>query len=188
MPSPQQKSAKKTPQKYLISRPNPISVILRMDFPWSRKRLSGVFKGKYKISIVTESVKIKKSRSSWKMFQVVFKFSKISSMISKTLSWYLSKPTVNRHLSKKMGKKPAQKKSVKYLEIYQRIFIVDYWLIFETCQLYIKARRINPVILVKLDKIHQTWFFSYKSMKSKKFPFLLFFTTFSIGSLYFVTH
>ena len=113
MPSPQQKSAKKTPQKYLISRPNPISVILRMDFPWSRKRLSGVFKGKYKISIVTESVKIKKSRSSWKMFQVVFKFSKISSMISKTLSWHLSKPTVNRHLSKKMGKKTCAKEICK---------------------------------------------------------------------------
>ena len=29
MPSRQQKSAKKDPQQYLISRPNPISVILR---------------------------------------------------------------------------------------------------------------------------------------------------------------
>ena len=43
MSSQQQKSAKKGPEKNLISRPNPISVILRMDVPLIRKTPVGVF-------------------------------------------------------------------------------------------------------------------------------------------------
>ena len=86
MPFQQQKSTKKGPQEYLISRPNPISVILRMDVPLIRKTSVSVFYGE----IVTESVKIKKWRGSWKMLEMEFKFSKIS---SKNICLRLSKPT-----------------------------------------------------------------------------------------------
>ena len=45
MPSRQQTSAKKGPQKYLTIRPNPISVILRMDVSLIRKTCVSVFYG-----------------------------------------------------------------------------------------------------------------------------------------------
>ena len=49
MPSRQQKSAKKGPQEYLISRPNPISVILRMKVPLISKTSVSVFTGKRRL-------------------------------------------------------------------------------------------------------------------------------------------
>ena len=45
MPSRQQKSAKKGPQEDLISRPDHISVILRMDVPLIRKMSVSAFYG-----------------------------------------------------------------------------------------------------------------------------------------------
>ena len=40
---------KKGPQMYVMSRPNPISVILRMDFPLVRKASVSVFTGRLKL-------------------------------------------------------------------------------------------------------------------------------------------
>ena len=42
-PSRQQKSVKKGPEEYFISRPNPISAILRMDVPLIRKSSVSAF-------------------------------------------------------------------------------------------------------------------------------------------------
>ena len=96
MPSLQQKSAKKGPQKYLISRPNPVSIIFKIDVTLSGKRPSVFFTGKLRLAtswrniIVTESVKIKKSRGSWKILETEFKFSKISLVRSNALYVYVS--------------------------------------------------------------------------------------------------
>ena len=66
MPSQQQKSTKKDAQDYLISRPNHISVNLRMGVALIRKRLQRFLQGNSgwllyeEIWIVTKSVKIKK--------------------------------------------------------------------------------------------------------------------------------
>ena len=45
MPLRQQKSAEKGLQEYLVSRPNPISVVLRMDITLIRKISINVFYG-----------------------------------------------------------------------------------------------------------------------------------------------
>ena len=70
--------------------PNPISVILSMDVPLIRNMYISVFLKETlswlllkEIEIVVELVKIKKSCGFWKMFEMEFKFSKISSMRSK---------------------------------------------------------------------------------------------------------
>ena len=96
MPFWHEKSAKKGPQKYLLSRPNLISVILRMDVPLIRKTCVSVFLRRNlgwlllkEIQIVTESVKIKKACGFWKMFEMKLRFSKVSSMRSKAL-FYVS--------------------------------------------------------------------------------------------------
>ena len=46
MRSGQQKSTEKDPEEYLISRPNPISVIFRIDVPLIRKTSVKSFTGK----------------------------------------------------------------------------------------------------------------------------------------------
>ena len=89
MPSRYQKFAKKGLQKYLISKQNPISGILRMDLPLIKKTSISVFYGETSAGCFTESTKIKKSWGSWKMFEMEFKFWKVSSMRSKALYVYV---------------------------------------------------------------------------------------------------
>ena len=45
MSSRHQKSARNAPQNYVISKPNPISVMLRMDIPLIRKTSVSIFYG-----------------------------------------------------------------------------------------------------------------------------------------------
>ena len=107
------------------------------------------------IQIITESVKTEQSRVSWKMFQMEFKFSKLSLIRSKALCLEISELTkrqlrvqrrlcvtdnVNRHRSKKIKKTICVKQICKILEICGLTFLpTNDFSLLESCQLKIIA-------------------------------------------------
>ena len=106
---------------------------------------------------------------SWKIFMIEFKFSKISSMRSKTdicvsenrqhgwairphHTFCVTDKWTDECRLKGNGKNICVKKYVKSLKSTNELFIVNQWILFESCVLYIIARyKVSNFIKIRQD-------------------------------------